>query len=279
MNNRKLERVNNIRYNNNNMNTQIKNFIGVAVVVGVVVFVYAAWVYVQAYSKSVEPSSFRSFSVSAQGESVAIPDVAQFSFSVITQGGANIANLQQQNVEKVNNAIAFVKGQGVEDKDIKTQNFSLEPRYQSFSCARPFGAEPVACPPAEIVGYIISQTVQVKVRDFAKVGGIVSGVVENGANSVSQLSFTIDSPDAMESEARAQAIQKAKEKAKAVARAGDFRLGRLLSIQEGGFPYLPVYERADIGFGGAAPSAVSAPAIEPGSQAVKVSGTLVYEIR
>ena len=261
------------------MNTQIKNFIGVAVVVGVVVFVYAAWVYVQAYSKSVEPSSFRSFSVSAQGESVAIPDVAQFSFSVITQGGANIANLQQQNVEKVNNAIAFVKGQGVEDKDIKTQNFSLEPRYQSFSCARPFGAEPVACPPAEIVGYIISQTVQVKVRDFAKVGGIVSGVVENGANSVSQLSFTIDSPDAMESEARAQAIQKAKEKAKAVARAGDFRLGRLLSIQEGGFPYLPVYERADIGFGGAAPSAVSAPAIEPGSQEVKVSVTLVYEIR
>ena len=74
-------------------------------------------------------------------------------------------------------------------------------------------------------------------------------------------------------------IQKAKEKAKAVARAGDFRLGRLLSIQEGGFPYLPVYERADIGFGGAAPSAVSAPAIEPGSQEVKVSVTLVYEIR
>ena len=274
-----MERGKYIRYNNNNMNTQIKNFIGVAVVVGVVVFAYASWVYVQAYSKFVEPSSFRSFSVSAEGEAVAIPDVAQFSFSVITQGGANIANLQQQNVEKVNNAIAFVKGQGVEDKDIKTQNFSLEPRYQSFSCSRPFGAEPVACPPAEIVGYTISQTVQVKIRDFKKVGVIVSGVVENGANSVSQLSFTIDKPDAVESEARAQAIQKAKEKAKAVAQAGDFRLGRLLSIQAGGFPYLPVYEKADFGYGGVTPAAAPAPAIEPGSQEVKVSVTLVYEIR
>lgn len=263
------------------MNTQIKNFIGIAVVAGVVVFAYAAWAYVQAYSKFVEPSSFRSFSVSAEGEAVAIPDVAQFSFSVITQGGANIANLQQQNVEKVNNAIAFVKGQGVEDKDIKTQNFSLEPRYQSFSCSmRSLDGEPVVCPPAEIVGYTISQTVQVKVRDFKKVGVIVSGVVENGANSVSQLFFTIDKPDAVESEARAQAIQKAKEKAEAVARAGDFRLGRLLSIQEGGFPYLPMYEKADFGYGATpVPTAAPAPAIEPGSQEVKVFVTLVYEIR
>ncbi|MEK7542659.1 MAG: SIMPL domain-containing protein [Patescibacteria group bacterium] len=261
------------------MNSRIKDFIGVAAVLGVIFFAYAAWVYVDAFSKSIEPSSFRSFSVSAESEMVAIPDIAQFSFSVITQGGVNIASLQTQNVEKVNNAITFVKSQGVEDKDIKTQNFSLEPRYQSFSCARPFGNEVQACPPPEIVGYTITQTVQVKVRDFAKIGTIVSGVVEHGANSVSQLSFTIDNPDTIESAVRTQAIQKAKEKAEAVARAGGFKVGRLLSIQEDGGPIYPFYEKLDTGFGGVVPASAPSPVIEPGSQKVKVFVTLVYEIQ
>jgi uncharacterized protein YggE len=261
------------------MNPKIKDFIGVIAALGVIALVLVAWIYVNAFSKSIGPGSYRTFSVSAEGEAVAIPDIAQFSFSVITQGGANIANLQTQNVEKVNSAIAYVKSQGVEERDIKTQQFSLEPRYQYFSCPRPVGNEAVACPPSEIVGYTITQTVQVKVRDFAKIGSIVAGVVENGANSVSQLSFTVDNPDALESEARAQAIGKAKEKAAAMAQAGKFRVGRLVSIQEGGGPIYPLYERAlDTGFGGATP-APAPPVIEPGSQEIKVLITLTYEIQ
>ena len=262
------------------MSNRIKDLIGVAAIGGVVVFAYAAWVYVDAFSKSIQPSSFRSFSVSSEGEVVAIPDVAQFTFQVITQGGVDIANLQTQNVEKTNSAIAFVKSQGVQDKDVKTQNFSLDPRYQYYNCSpRPLGVEVAPCPPPEIVGYTVTQTVLVKVRDFAKIGAIVSGVVDNGANSVSQLSFTIDNPDKIESDARAQAIQKAKEKAEAVAKAGGFSVGRLLSIQEGGGPiYYPLYDQAlEYGKGGAVPSA-PAPTIEPGSQEVKIFVTLVYEI-
>ena len=110
--------------------TQMKSFFLFVAVLVLVAFAYAAIVYVQAYSKSIEPSSFRSFSVTGQGEVTAIPDVAQFSFSVITQGGVDIASLQETNVNKVNDAIAFVKSNGVEDKDIKTLNFSLELRIR-----------------------------------------------------------------------------------------------------------------------------------------------------
>ncbi len=263
------------------MSNRIKDFIGVAVIVGIVLFAYIAWAYVGAFSKSIQPSSFRSFSVSADGEVVAIPDVAQFTFQVITEGGADVTDLQTKNVDKTNKAIAFVKAQGVEAKDIKTQNFNLEPRYQYYNCSpRPLGGGVEACPPASIVGYTITQTVQVKVREqnFGKIGAIVSGVVDNGANSVSQLSFTIDDPDKVQSDARAAAIQKAREKAGAVAKAGGFSVGRLLSIQEGASPvYYPMYEKADFAYGGAAPSA-PAPTIEPGSQEVKVFVTLVYEI-
>jgi len=150
------------------MNPRIKDFIGIAVVGGIVLFVYVSFLYVDAFSKSIEPSSFRSFQVAAEGEVVAIPDIAQFTFRVITQGDTNIESLQQKNVEKVNSAIAFAKAQGVNEKDIKTQNFSLEPRYQTFSCPRSLSGIGEPCPPAEIVGYTIEQTVQVKIRDLAK---------------------------------------------------------------------------------------------------------------
>lgn len=135
------------------------------------------------------------------------------------------------------------------------------------------------CPPAEIVGYTITQSVQVKVRDFSKVGEILSGVVEEGANTVSQLSFTIDEPDAVQNEARAEAIEKAKQKAKLVAKAGGFGLGRLLDIQESG--YLPpiYYAKEAFGRGGADMSSSVMPAVEPGSQEVTVSVVLRYEIR
>ena len=258
----------------------VKSFFLFVAGVVLIAFAYAAIVYVQAYSKSIEPSSFRSFSVTAQGEVTAIPDVAQFSFGVITQGGVDIASLQETNIRKVNDAIAFVKLNGVEDKDIKTLNFRLEPRYQYFSCPpRLLGSEVEPCPPPEIAGYTVRQTVQVKVRDFNTIGDIISGVVENGANSVSQLSFTIDDTDVLQAQARDQAIQKARKKAEDIAKAGGFSVGRLLSLQEGGFYPPPIYrfESAQAGIGGAE-EAIPAPTIEPGSQDVHVSVTLVYEI-
>ena len=261
------------------MNNLTKNALGVSIIIGILVFAFAAMSFVKSYSRAQEPSSFRSFSVSGQGEVVAIPDIAQFTFSVITEGGVDISSLQTENVTKMNGAIDFVKANGVEDKDIKTQSFRLNPRYQYFDCSRKFG-EVQPCPPPEIVGYTVTQTVLVKVRDFTKIGDILSGVITNGANTVSQLSFTIDNPDDFQDEARAQAIQKAQEKAEKIAKAGGFRVGKLLSIQEGySSPYAPYAfaESLDRGFGGAvsAPS----PTIEPGSQDVTINITLVYEIQ
>ena len=266
------------------MSEKVKDYLGIAIIIGILVFAYAAWSYVGTYSKSAEPSSFRSFSVSGEGKVVTVPDVATFTFSVVTEGGKNLSQLQKENIDKVNKAIAFVKNNKVDQKDIKTEGYNINPRYQYYECDRQVQIyspvfEPTPCPPPEIMGYTITQTVGVKVRDFSKVGDIVAGVVENGANSVSGLSFTIDDRTKAENEARAEAISKAKEKAKAIARAGDFSVGRLLSIEEG---YQPYY---GYGMGGGADalslkSAAGAPTptIEPGSQEVKITVTLRYEI-
>lgn len=257
---------------------KIKGLLWVVIALVFIAFGYAAVNYVDTYSKSIEPSTFRNFTVSGEGKITAIPDVAQFTFSVITEGGKDIAKLQKENTDKVNKAIDFVKSKGVEAKDIKTLNYNLDPRYQYFSCPKPLAGEAKPCPPAEIVGYNITQTVQVKVRDFAKIGDILSGVVDKGVNDVSQLSFTIDDPTKLQDSAREQAIAKAREKAKLIAKAGNFRVGRLLGIEEGG-GVIPFYKYAlpaaeSLGIGDATPT----PSIEPGSQEITVTVTLRYEI-
>lgn len=184
----------------------------------------------------------------------------------------------------MNSAIAFVKSAGVADKDITTEGYSIDPRYQTYSCA----STPVvyngtsassaqsSCPPASIVGYTVTQTVDVKVRDFTKIGDIMSGIVKKGANQVGSLSFTIDDPTTVQNQARSQAIQKAEAQAQELAKEGGFTLGRLISINESNGYYAPVaYSTA----GMKTLDVASAPTIQAGSQDVTATVTLQYEIK
>lgn len=274
------------------MNLNIKNVLWGAIVLAVLAAGYAALSFVHSYGESIQPSSFRSFSVTGQGKAIAIPDVAEFTFTVITQGGKDVASLQSQNTTTANKAIAFVKSKGVADKDIQTQYYNVSPDYQTYNCnvmvpqiyngtsgsaAGTSSVQP--CPPASIVGYTVTQTVDVKIRDFTKIGDIMGGVVTNGANQVGQLSFTLDDPSATQNQAEADAITKAKTEAKAIAKAGGFTLGRLLNVQTGGI--YPVYNES-AGMGAmtlSSAKAAPAPAIQPGSEEVDMTVTLQYEIQ
>ena len=274
------------------MNLNIKNVLWGAIVLAVIAVGYAALSFVHSYGESIQPSSFRSFSVTGQGKAIAIPDVAEFTFTVITQGGKDIASLQSQNTTAANKAIAFVKSDGVADKDIQTQYYNVSPDYQTYNCnivpqvynvttgstvSTP-SIQP--CPPASIVGYTITQSVDVKIRDFTKIGDIMGGVVTNGANQVGQLSFTLDDPATVQNQAEADAITKAKTEAKVIAQAGGFTIGRLLNIQTGGTPY-PVYNES-VSVGAMTLSSAKsapAPAIQPGSEEVDMTVTLQYEIQ
>ncbi|OGY98418.1 MAG: hypothetical protein A2855_02720 [Candidatus Liptonbacteria bacterium RIFCSPHIGHO2_01_FULL_57_28] len=261
-------------------------------VVAIVIVALSAWSWVAAVSRSTPPGA--TFSVSGQGKAVGVPDVAQFTFSVTTEGGKDVGALQEENNTKMNAAIEFVKQQGVEAKDIETLGYDIQPRYQSYDCRPvPYYGETTAmgapeairvravqpCPPADIVGYTVMQTVQVKVRDFSKTGDIIAGVTAKGANNVSGLNFTTDDPTGLQNEARGKAIQNAKQQAEMMAKQGGFRLGRLISVNEGGYPGPYYYEKAALGMGGADVASAPAPSIEPGSQQVNVTVNLVYEIR
>lgn len=253
------------------MNENIKNYLGITLIGALIMLVLVAFTISSTYEQS---AGQRSFEVLAQGKAVIIPDIAQFTYSVLTEGGKDVAALQKENTSRANKVNEYLTSQSIDKKDIQTQNYNVQPRYQYSNCVSDKGV----CPPPEIIGYSVSQGVLVKVRNVGKAGDLLTGVITSGANSVSQLSFTVDDRTKIENEARAQAMQKAKEKAQLIADAGGFNLGKLLSINETSnepVPY-PLY-----GIGGGAPEMAKALPIpiEPGSQEIQVTVTLKYEIR
>lgn len=214
----------------------------------------------------------KTFSVDGTGEADATPDLATFSVTVITDGGKSVTEVQSANADKMDKVNAFLKDQGVDKKDLKTTQYNLSPRYSYAPCVAG------SCPTPTIIGYNLSQTLEVKARDNSKIGDLLSGVVTNGANSVSEVRFVLDDDGAAKDTAREKAITDAKKKAQAVAKAAGFRLGKLVTLYENTNPNPMPY-----GLGGGMDTAVSAkasptPVVEPGTLSNKVQVTLTYEI-
>lgn len=255
------------------MQNNIKNILGVSLAVSSLVFAFSAFFLVSGFLQSKEP--VRTFSVSAEGEIVAIPDIVEFDYAVITEGGENLTSLKAENVTKSNRINSYLKERGIAEEDLKTIGYNVSPRYRHFPC--PIGQR--VCPPSEIVGYTITHSVRVKVRDLAKVGELLSGVIMAGANSTSGLTFSIDDLEAIQNQARDIAIQKARDKAKDIANSAGVGLGKIVSINENFQAPFKFREVASEALLAAPDQAFAPPVIEPGSQEVKVIVNIVFEIR
>lgn len=219
-------------------------------------------------------------SVSGEGEVLAKPDIAQFSFAVRAEADT-ATEAQTMSAEAMNQVIAYLKEAGVEEKDIKTQYYSLNPkyRYEERICA-----PNMYCPPGEQIldGYEVSQDVSVKVRDLEAAGNLISGVGERGATNISGLSFTIDDETELMSQAREMAIADAKEKAEALARDLGMRIDRIVGFSENGM-YYPMYDK---GYGGNMAmeeayrmDAASAPSMPVGENTITSNVTITFELR
>jgi uncharacterized protein YggE len=120
--------------------------------------------------------------------------------------------------------IARVKALGVSDADVRTAVYVVEP------VAEP--RQPGDTGAVRIVGYRVTNVVQVRARGVDRLGAIADAAVGAGANVVRNIQFTIDDPSRAEAEARALAVRDAATKAAQVASAAGVKLGRLLSATE-----------------------------------------------
>lgn len=217
--------------------------------------------------------------VTGQGEVFAVPDTATFSVTV-QEEAKEVADAQEIATKKANDIIAYLKGEGVEEKDIKTADYSVYPQYdylQDSVCREGY------CQPGKQVlrGFQVSQTLTIKVRDTEIAGDLLSGVGSLGASNVSGLSFTIDDEDELKSEAREMAIEEAREKAEELANQLGVSIVRVVGFSEDGYyPPVPYMARgAAMDMAVAQESKAVAPELPAGENKIVSNVNVTYEIR
>ena len=198
-------------------------------------------------------------SVSAGGKVTVVPDVARVTLGVtITRPTVKAARANA--AASMTKIIAAVKGLGVADADIQTVGLNLYPQYANGSANR-------------IVGYQISEQLQITIRDLDTTGDIVDAATAKGATDVNGISFELADPAKAMNDARASAVAAAQVSAQAMATAGHVTVGSVVSISDTN-PATPIYYGA---MRGAALDSAATP-IKVGTQDMSVLLTVVFEI-
>ena len=246
-------------------------------------------------------SEFRSYSMlgsnganvitlSGHGEITAVPDIANISFTISRD--AKTAKEAQTLVAQVEKkALDFLKNSNVADRDIKTTNAAVYPKYEYSRSICPTyevgtmgsstkNSMPIYCPPGKqvIVGYTASESVTVKIRKVDDTGEIMQGLGVAGVSDLNGPNFAIDNEDSLKAQARKKAIDDAQQKARVLARDLGVHLGRIAGFSESGNYGGPImYGKAVIM---SADSAPSTPAqIPKGENIISSDVSITYEIR
>lgn len=160
-----------------------------------------------------------------RGTVTVAPDMAVITTNVATTG-KTAAEALSENSAAIAKVIDAIKTAGIEAKDIQSRGFGIYPRYERITDGS--DRQP------NIVGYEVRNGVEVNIRDIAKLGDILSLVVDSGANSVDGIRFDVSDPAEKLDEARKKAVEAARHKAEIFASAAGVELGEILSIAETG---------------------------------------------
>lgn len=227
-------------------------------------------------------SNAASITVSGKADVTATPDIATFSFTG-TNEAKTVAAAQEKTVTSVNKAIDFLKKNGVAEKDIKTSGFNVYPKYSYTPCVYEASSSGMVVPCSSygkqvLVGYEVSESVDVKVRKIDDAGKLIAGVTDAGITNVSSLSLQNENRDELVKQARTKAIADARTEAKKLADSLGVKLVRITSYSDGGQIYPMYYEKA-VSMGASSSRDSSTPTISLGENKITSNITITYEIR
>ncbi len=208
----------------------------------------------------------RMISLTGHGEVRAVPDMAVINMGVVSSAETARAALDA-NTKAMSDLMANLKAANIDDKDISTSNFSVNPRLD-------YGQNGGQVP--KLVGYDVNNSVTVIIHKIDGLGALLDKAVSSGSNQINGISFSVSNPDAAMDEARKLAVKDATHKAQIYADAASINLGNIMSLSESsGVAEPPVmYSRAK------AMAADSAPVpIAQGSQVISVDVNISWEIK
>jgi uncharacterized protein len=227
--------------------------IAVAVASGALLLVLAVAAWPEGASSAADEAE-DGITVTAVGSVKAVPDRAELSFGVTTNG-ATAKEASRANAARMTELIDALKAAGVGSQHIETQSVSVSRRHS------PTGAQ--------LPGYTAENTVSVKVASN-RAGAIVDVAVASGATNASGPSFDVTDRDALYRDALRAAVREAHKKAVAIADAGGVSVGDITRVVEGDSAGSPVYFET---------AARAAPTpIEPGQEEVQATVTVTFAV-
>ena len=180
--------------------------------------------------------------VDGSGSVTATPDVAILSFAIETRADT-VAPARAEAAVAMDAVIASLRGNGVAERDIKTTSFRIQPITVRQERNGRLDTETI------IVGYRVTNSATAKVRNINSIGPVIDDAVAAGGDAirVNGISFAVDDPKPLESQARILAVEDALEKARQIAGVAGVTLGpATLITQQGGVPRAAAFERAAV---------------------------------
>jgi uncharacterized protein len=186
--------------------------------------------------------------VSGTGEVTATPDIAILTLGVQAQE-ATVKAAQSEAAVAMNAVMNALKSNGIADKDIQTQWYSISAVTTWDDKTRE----------QTTIGYSVSNTVTAKIRDISKAGTIIDAVADAGGNltRINGISFTVEDPTAYNSQARQKAMQDAAAKAQQLANLAGVTLGKVIYISEGSSSTPQPIRYSDVAVGASASTPIS----------------------
>jgi len=244
------------------------SLIGSIIIFFVFLFIYSKWgpslpISVLTQTKG-EPMV-----VTETGKVAVVPDVAKLTLGIEEQG-QSLKTVQTAVNKKSKDLSDALKKLGVDEKNIKTTNYNVNPEYSYEST------------PYKINGYRVSTSYEVKVLDFEKVNDVLVSATSAGANVVGNISFEVNEKTKSEltQEAREEAVKLAKTKADGLAKASGISLGKIINVTEStndyGYPRPIAYSKEIALTNIDRPEVAN---ITPGETEISVTVNLTFEIR
>lgn len=210
-----------------------------------------------------DPVEKKTLSVSGQAKVNASPDIAYISMGVVTEN-KDAKAAQKENANSMDKVIATIKASGIKAEDIKTVNYSIYPKYDYNKISGQ----------SSIVGYTVSNSVSITVRDLTKTGSIIDAAAESGVNMSSNITFGLSNYEEYYNNALKNAVLAAKKKAGTMADALGVVLKTPISVNEGG-GYSPLMNY--VSYDMKAEMANAATPIQSGSLEITANVSIVYE--
>ena len=210
--------------------------------------------------------------VTGQGVVSATPDAVIINTGVVSSAQTAREALGA-NSQTMTALFASLKKLGVPDRSIRTVNLNLSPQYApapSGSIVLPFDRP--------VVGYRVTNTVNVTLDEPGRAGAVLDALVAAGANQAGGLSYIFKNNQGLLSQARTEAVKNAVERAHTYAAAAGVTLGPIHAITDTGTisPFFGAVAMAP----GIVPNSPPPPApIGVGEQTLRANVTISWEIK